>query len=264
MLGFERIVRSGFSLIELMVSITVMVLVMGLLTQVMEQFIGYTKEEIVSINGTDYPVAPSFSADLEAREVHSLFTTDLFEYPFAYVVGGNRVNPSNLSESGTALIPLSSNPTLPLTDYPSSCRLFEASTSSVLSQYNAGSRTFPSEEFSVLFLDGLSSVHSVYHVYKSSGTFDGEAYNVYEVLYQQPSNLSNSRSYTFAIRQSEDAFQTPVGATHRYHRYDSVWGIEEQDSVFVVFPDPILKSGGIDYEGNLVNPLSRFVYEIVF
>lgn len=254
----------GFTLIELLATLVVVAVLMGLIAQVLNQFSRMAADEIVVLSGVSESTAPSFSEDVKARRLHSFFIDDLSEFPFAYVVGGNRVSPANTSLTGTALVPLTSTPTLTLSEFPTSCREFEAETSTILPQYSASSRQFADEEFSVVFLRSRTELHSVYHVYKSQDTFEGETYNRYEVIYQPAGALSDSLSYSFAIKESEDNFINPVGATHRYHRYDPAWGIEEQDSVLVVFPDPILTSTGLDMDGNPIDPVSRFTYEIIF
>jgi prepilin-type N-terminal cleavage/methylation domain-containing protein len=251
--------RSGFTLIEVLASLVVVTILMGMLIQVSDQFADFARDDLLS-DGT--AIAPSFSADVNARRLHALFLNDLFSHPVSYVVGGSRLHPADPTITGTALAVLSSPwPSLGFNRYPRSSREFEAATSSVLTQLPS-SRTFADEEFSVIMLLDMDTIGAVYHVYKTRVTEAGVDYNVYEVIGQSSTAPSDNVSYRFAIEATADNFTNPVGAIHRYHRYDPDWGIEDQDSVFVVFPDPLITGGGIDSDGNPINPVSRFVYEI--
>lgn len=257
--------KSGFTLIEVLFAFVIMmVLVAGvyrLAFSLSEDF----KPEYIRLTDT-YPLVPSYVASQDAKLIQLAFVNDLENQARAYVIGGQGFNPSNTSLVGLPLKSVgsaaSSYTGLSLPLFPNNCYDFAQAISAKFPSYTNAERVYPEAEFSVVFLSSVNTVHSIYTVLKSSGVYKSQSYNVYEVKLESADFNYVERTYSMAVLASDDALVKPVGAQHRWHRYDPKWGITEQDSVFVVFPDPLLTPQKIDHNAASLSRVSRFTYEI--
>jgi len=264
--GFlSRECKKAFTLIELLLSVIITGMAISAMVLSFSNYLKGQKTQQITIDSTDYPIAPAWSELKAAMELQLNFREDLLNASSVFVLGGEYENGSSIQAApGMNILPTVVSKIASvsqLSSYPGSFMNSAKQFRDLLDN----SKPFivcNDQDFTVFMLghpeqESKTTVLSIAVV----RSWLSDEYRIYEVKYYRNtsgSSMALSDNYSYAIEETvQQDFEVQVGAEHVWGHEDSTWAITEEMGCKVVFPDPTALPRKAS---TTVDTFSRFVY----